>query len=127
MPTKKAITPAKIIEKELDAMGEIVYNETRAIVRVSKDRFDSEGNQIHEGGNLRDSIAYSAKGRRLSMSQLKYGNWQKPKELGEAPWNPPISATSELWDNPLATSIAKHIPETVKLISMSLIKLIVEK
>lgn len=123
--TKK--TPAKIIEEQLRIMGEVVYNETRATVRVSKDTYDSEGNQINEGGSLRDSILPYAKGKRLTMSQLYYGKYQKPKELGSTPWNPPLSATSELWDNPMATSIAKHIPETVNTISKSLIKNIVGK
>lgn len=125
MPTKK--TPAKIIEAELKILGEIVYEEARANVRVSKDTFDSEGNQINEGGSLRDSILPYAKGRRLTMSQLYYGKYQKPKELGSTPWNPPLSATSELWDNPMATSIAKNIPDTINTISKSLIKNIVGK
>jgi hypothetical protein len=125
--TKEKRTPAKIIEAELKIMGDIVKNETRLVVRVSKDTFDSEGNQINEGGSLRDSILPYAKGRRLTMSQLYYGKYQKPKELGSTPWNPPLSATSELWDNPMATSIAKHIPETVNTISKSLIKNIVGK
>ena len=125
MATKK--TPAKIIEAELRALGEIVYEEARATVRVSKDTFDSEGNQINEGGSLRDSILPYAKGRRLTMSQLYYGKYQKPKELGSAPWNPPLSATSELWDNPMATSIAKNIPKSINTISKSLIKNIVGK
>jgi len=125
MATKK--TPAKIIEDELRILGDIVYEEARITVRVSKDEFDSEGNITHRGGSLRDSILPYAKGRRLTMSQLNYGKWQKPKELGSTPWNPPLSATSELWDNPMATSIAKHIPDTVNTISKSLIKNIVGK
>jgi len=125
MATKK--TPAKIIEAELAILGDIVYDETRSVVRVSKDEFDSDGNIIHRGGSLRDSILPYAKGRRLTMSQLFYGKWQKPKELGSTPWNPPASATSELWDNPMATSIAKNIPKTVNTISKSLIKNIVGK
>lgn len=125
MATKK--TPAKIIEAELAILGDIVYDETRSVVRVSKDEFDADGNITHRGGSLRDSILPYAKGRRLTMSQLYYGKWQKPKELGSTPWNPPASATSELWDNPMATSIAKNIPKTVNTISKSLIKNIVGK
>ena len=120
-------TPAKIIEAELRILGELVFEETRTVVRVSKDEFDSEGNIIHRGGSLRDSILPYAKGRRLTMSQLYYGKYQKPKELGSAPWNPPLSATSELWDNPMATSIAKNIPKSINTISKSLIKNIVGK
>jgi len=120
----KKKTPTKIIEEELTRLGEIVYEETRLNVRVSKDRFDKDG-QLNEGGSLRDSVLPFAKGKRLIMSQLFYGKYQKPKELGSIPWNPPASATSELWDNPMATSIAQNIPNTINVISKSLIKSIV--
>lgn len=121
----KAKTPTKIIEEELTRLGEIVYEDARATVRVSKDTYDKDGNQINEGGSLRDSILPYAKGKKLTMSQLYYGKFQKPKELGSTPWNPPALATSDLWDNPMATSIAKNIPNTINVISKSLIKSIV--
>lgn len=121
----KAKTPTKIIEEELTRLGEIVYEDARATVRVSKDTYDKDGNQINEGGSLRDSILPYAKGKKLTMSQLYYGKFQKPKELGSTPWKPPALATSDLWDNPMAASIAKNIPNTINVISKSLIKSIV--
>lgn len=123
MPKK---TTTKIIEDELRILGDLATDEARATVRVSKDTFDKEGNQINEGGSLRDSILPYAKGKRLTMSQLYYGKYQKPAELGSIPWHPPQSSTSELWDNPMATVIAKHIPPTVNAISKSLIKNIMD-
>jgi len=121
----KKKTPTKIIEEELTRLGEIVYEDTRQNVRVSKDTFDKNGRILNRGGSLRDSILPFAKGKRLTMSQLFYGKYQKPKELGSIPWNPPSSPTSELWDNPMATSIAQNIPNTINVISKSLIKSIV--
>jgi hypothetical protein len=121
----KKKTPTKIIEEELTRLGKIVYEDTRQNVRVSKDTFDKDGRILNRGGSLRDSVLPFAKGKRLTMSQLFYGKWQKPKELGSIPWNPPSSPTSELWDNPMATSIAQNIPNTINVISKSLIKSIV--
>lgn len=125
MPRKKTTT--KIIEDELRRLGEKVYEETKATVRVSKDRFNKEGEQTHEGGTLRDSINYYPKGKKLEMSQINYGKFQKPKKLGDTPWHPPASANSGLWENPLADSISKHIPETVNVISKSLLGNILNK
>lgn len=124
--TKKR-TATKIIEDELTILGDIVYDETRENVRISKDTFDLDGNITNRGGSLRDSVLPYAKGKRLTLSQLNYGKWQKPKELGTTKWNSPLSSTSELWDNPMATSIAKNIPDTINTISKSLIKNIVGK
>ena len=121
----KKLTPTKIIEKELTRLGELVYEDARLKVRVSKDTFAEDGGAINRGGSLRDSILPFAKGKRLTMSQLFYGKYQKPKELGTAPWNPPIDKNSALWDNPMATSIAQNIPNTINVISKSLIKSIV--
>lgn len=118
------MTPAKIIEKELKRLGEIVTDEARENVRVSKDTFDKNGNQINEGGSLRDSILPYAKGKKLTMSQLYYGKFQKPKEYGSQPWSPPTSANSPQWDNPMLTSIQKNLPESVNVISKDLIKTI---
>lgn len=123
----KKKTPTKIIEEELTRLGELVFDETRMTVRVSKDTFDKSGGITNRGGSLRDSVLPFAKGKRLTMSQLFYGKYQKPKELGSTPWNPPVSKTSELWDNPMATSIAKNIPNSINVISKSLIKSIVDK
>jgi hypothetical protein len=125
--TRNPKSNVKIIEAGLIYLGDLVYNEAREEVRVSEDTFDSEGNITNRGGSLRDSILPYAKNRRLTLSQLNYGKWQKPKELGSTPWNPPASETSELWDNPMATSIAKNIPATINTISKSLIKNIVGK
>lgn len=120
-------TPTKIIEGELKRLGEIVYEEARATVRISKDTYDSEGNQINEGGSLRDSILPYAKGKRLTMSQLDYGKWQKPKELGSTPWNPPLDRNSPQWDNPMMDSIKKNLPSSINVIAKDLIKNIVAK
>lgn len=120
-------TPTKIIEDELKRLGEIVYDEARATVRISKDTYDSEGNQINEGGSLRDSILPYAKGKRLTMSQLDYGKWQKPKELGSTPWNPPLDRNSTQWDNPMMDSIKKNLPSSINVIAKDLIKNIVAK
>lgn len=122
---KKKITPTKIIEAELKVLGDIVFDETRLNVRVSKDTFSKDGDITNRGGSLRDSILPFAKGKKLTMSQLNYGKWQKPKDFGSAKWSPPASATSSIWDNPMATSIAKNIPETINVISKSLIKNII--
>lgn len=119
MPRK--LTPTKIIENELKALGEIVYEEARANVRVSKDTFDKNGNQINEGGSLRDSILPYAKGKKLTMSQLDYGKWQKPKELGTQSWSPPP------YDNPMMTAIQNNLPESINVISKDLIKRIVNQ
>lgn len=127
MSKGRKTTPAKIIETELKRLGEIVYNETRATVRISKDTFDSEGNQINEGGSLRDSVNYFPKGKKLTMSQLDYGKWQKPKELGSTKWNPPIDRNSPQWDNPLMDSIKKNLPNSINVIAKDLIKTIIPK
>jgi hypothetical protein len=120
-------TPTKIIEDELKRLGEIVYEEARATVRISKDTYDSDGNQINEGGSLRDSILPYAKGKRLTMSQLDYGKWQKPKEFGSTPWNPPLDRNSPQWDNPMMDSIKKNLPSSINVIAKDLIKNIVGK
>lgn len=125
MPRKT--TPTKIIEKELKRLGKNVYDESRETVRVSKDTFDSEGNQINEGGSLRDSINYYPKDERLTMSQLDYGKWQKPKELGSTPWSPPIARDSPQWDNPMLDAIKRNLPDSINVIAKDLIKNIVNK
>jgi len=125
MPAKKTTT--KIIEDELRILGDLVYDDARANVRVSKDTFDKDGNQINEGGSLRDSILPYAKGKRLTMSQLDYGRWQKPKELGNVKWSPPADRNSQSWDNPMITAIQKHLPESINVIAKDLIKNIVGK
>jgi len=127
MPKQRKTTPAKIIEKELKILGDTVRDEARAVVRVSKDTFDSEGNQINEGGSLRASILPYAKGRRLTMSQLDYGKWQKPKELGSAKWSPPADRNSPQWDNPMLDAIKRNLPESINVIAKDLIKNIVNK
>lgn len=121
------MSPTKIIENELKILGDIVFDETRLNVRVSKDTLTKDGDITNRGGSLRDSILPYAKGRKLTMSQLNYGKWQKPKDMGSSRWSPPASATSPTWDNPMATSIAKNIPETINVILKSLIKNIVGK
>lgn len=125
MPRKT--TPAKIIERELKKLGDTIRDEARAVVRVSKDTFDSEGNQINEGWSLRDSILPYPKGRRLTMSQLDYGKWQKPKELGSTPWSPPIDRNSPQWDNPMLDAIKRNLPDSINVIAKDLIKNIVQK
>lgn len=94
-------TPTQIIQKELRKLGETVREEAEANSRKSKDRFNKEGQMIHEGGTLKASIQDYAKGKKLTMSQIYYGQYQKPNEL--------------------AVSIAKHVPETVNLIAKNLI------
>lgn len=125
MATRKK-TPTKIIEEALRIMGDHVTDEARATVRVSKDTFDKDGNQINEGGSLRDSILPYAKGKRLTMSQLYYGKWQKPKALGKTPWSPPIDPNSPQWENPMLESIKKNIPQAMNVIAKDLLKNIVE-
>ena len=127
MPKQRKTTPAKIIEKELKILGDTVRDEARAVVRVSKDTFDAEGNQINEGGSLRASILPYAKGRRLTMSQLDYGKWQKPKELGSTPWSPPAYRNSPQWDNPMLDAIKRNLPDSINVIAKGLIKNIVNK
>ena len=102
----KQKTPTKIIEDELKVLGEKVYEEARVTQRISKDKFNKEGKQIHEGGTLRKSINYYPKGKKLTMSQIYYGQYQKPNEL--------------------AVSIKKHIPESVNVISKNLLKTIIK-
>jgi hypothetical protein len=123
MTKKKSVT--KIIEDGLILLGDIVTAEARANVRVSKDTYNEEGGQLNEGGSLRDSILPYPKGKKLTMSQLNYGRWQKPKSYGAMPWNPPRDENSELWDNPMQNAIAANVPEAINLISKSLIKSIV--
>ena len=99
MPAKT--TSKKIIEKELNVLGEIVYEEARVTSRISKDRFDKNGNIIHRGGSLRKSINFRVKSQRLTMSQFYYGQYQKPNEL--------------------AVSIKNHLPESINVISKNLV------
>lgn len=99
MPAK--ITNKKIIEDELNVLGEIVYEEARVTSRISKDRFDKNGNLVHKGGSLRKSINYRVKSQKLTMSQFFYGQYQKPNEL--------------------AVSIKKHLPESINVISKNLV------
>lgn len=98
MPAK--ITNKRIIENELNVLGEIVYEEARVTSRKSKDRFDKNGN-IHRGGSLRKSINFRVKSQKLTMSQFFYGQYQKPNEL--------------------AVSIKKHLPESINVISKNLV------
>lgn len=99
MPAK--ITNKRIIENELNVLGEIVYEEARVTSRKSKDRFDKNGNIIHRGGSLRKSINFRVKSQKLTMSQFFYGQYQKPNEL--------------------AVSIKKHLPESINVISKNLV------
>lgn len=98
MPAK--ITNKRIIENELNVLGEIVYEEARVTSRKSKDKFDKNGN-IHRGGSLRKSINFRVKSQKLTMSQFFYGQYQKPNEL--------------------AVSIKKHLPESINVISKNLV------
>ena len=99
MPAK--ITAKKIIEKELNVLGEKVYEEARVTSRISKNRYNKNGELIHEGGSLRKSINYRVKSQRLTMSQFYYGQYQKPNEL--------------------LVSIKTHIPESLNVISKNLV------
>lgn len=120
MPRKKA-TPAKIIEAELKKLGDKIEDETKLVVRVSEDRFDKEGNILHRGGSLKASILPYAKGKKLTMSQLYYGKWQKPKELGTSPWSPPP------YENPMLDAIKRNLPDSINIIAKDLLKTIVSK
>lgn len=95
------ITNKKIIESELNVLGERVYEEARVTSRKSKDRFNKQGQVIHRGGSLRKSINYRVKSQRLTMSQFYYGQYQKPNEL--------------------LVSIQKHVPESINIISKNLV------
>lgn len=99
MPAKT--TTKKIIETELNVLGEKIYEEARVTSRKSKDRFDKDGRVIHRGGSLRKSINYRVKSQRLTMSQFYYGQYQKPNELME--------------------SIQRHTPDSIKVISKNLV------
>lgn len=100
-------TTKKIIEDELNLLGEIIYEEARITSRISKDRFDNNGNLIHKGGTLRKSINYGVKSQRLSLSQIYYGQYQQPNEL--------------------MVSIKKHIPDSIKVIAKNLVSNIIKK
>jgi len=102
----RAKTPTQIINDELKVLGDKVKEEARVTSRISKDRFNKEGKQIHEGGTLRKSILSYPKGKKLTMSQIYYGQYQDPNEL--------------------AVSIKKHIPESVNVISKNLLKTIIK-
>lgn len=97
----KATTTKKIIEKELNVLGSIVYEEARVTSRISKDRKDKQGNLTHKGGSLRKSVNYRVKSQRLTLSQLYYGQYQKPNEL--------------------MVSIKRHVPESIKVITKNLV------
>ena len=117
----RAKSPTKIIEDELKALGEKAYEDARATSKVSADRFNKDGQQVHEGGSLVDSINYYPKGKKLTMSQLYYGQFNTPK--GEST---PAPREGEKF-NALRISIAKHIPESVNVISKNLLKTILSK
>lgn len=125
--TKSKRTPAKIIEAELIKLGDKIQDEARAVVRVSKDTYDKDGGQLNEGGSLRDSILPYPKGRKLTMTQLYYGRYQKPKELGDIAWNPPKEKDSPQWDNPMLDAIKRNLPDSINIIAKDLLKNIVSK
>ena len=127
MKKERKKNPAKIIEAELTKLGDKIQDEARAVVRVSKDTYDKDGGQLNEGGSLRDSILPYPKGRKLTMTQLYYGKWQKPKELGDIPWNPPKEKDSPQWDNPMMDSIKRNLPDSISIIAKDLLKNIVSK
>ena len=99
MPPK--ITTKKIIEAELNVLGNKIYEEARVTSRKSKDRYNKQGVKVHIGGRLRKSINYRVKSQRLTMSQFYYGQYQKPNEL--------------------MVSIKKHVPESINVISKNLV------
>lgn len=94
-------TTKKIIEEGLNELGSTVYEEARVTSRKSKDRYNKHGAKIHIGGKLRKSINYRVKSQRLTMSQIYYGQYQKPNELLE--------------------SVKRHVPETINVISKNLV------
>lgn len=94
-------TAKKIIKTELNVLGAKVYEEARVTSRKSKDRFDKQGRIVHRGGSLRKSVNYRVKSQRLTMSQLYYGQYQKPNEL--------------------IVSIKKHVPESINVIAKNLV------
>lgn len=98
---QKRETTKQIVEKELNVLGEKVYEEARVTSRISKDRKRKDGTIVHRGGRLRKSINYRVKSQRLTMSQIYYGQYQKPNEM--------------------LVSIKKNIPETIKVISVNLV------
>lgn len=99
MPPK--ITTKKIIESELNVLGDKIYEEARVTSRKSKDRYNKQGVKVHIGGRLRKSINYRVKSQRLTMSQFYYGQYQKPNEL--------------------MVSINNHVPESINVISKNLV------
>lgn len=99
MPPKT--TTKKIIESELNVLGERVYEEARVTSRISKDRYNKQGQLVHKGGSLRKSINYRVKSQRLTMSQFYYGQYQNPNEL--------------------MVSIQKHTPDSINVIAKNLV------
>ncbi len=98
-------TTKKIIEEGLNELGKKVYEEARVTSRKSKDRRNKAGQIVHRGGSLRKSINYRVKSQRLTMSQLYYGQYQKPNELLE--------------------SVKRHVPETINVIAVNLVNNII--
>ncbi len=70
--TRKQIDSDKIIKKELNVLGEKVYNQARSRSRV-------------DTGRLRDSVNFRVKPDTvLTVGQVFYGKFQKPDELIKA-------------------------------------------
>jgi hypothetical protein len=67
--TRQEIETDQIIKKQLNELGEIVYQEAKANSRVRT-------------GRLRDSVNYMVKpDTRLTVAQVYYGKYQDPDEL----------------------------------------------
>lgn len=67
--TKEEISADKIIKKQLNVLGDLIYEEARENSRV-------------DTGRLRDSVNYMVKpDTRLTLGQVYYGKFQEPNEL----------------------------------------------
>ena len=80
--SKEKIASDKIIKKELNILGEKIYNDATKNSRVAKDTFYKDGSLNKAGGTLRDSQNFRVKPDTvLTVAQVDYGAYQQPDEL----------------------------------------------
>lgn len=80
--TRQQIDADKIIKRQLNILGEEIYEQAKERSRVAKDTYYKDGSINKAGGTLRDSVNYMVKpDTTLTMAQVYYGKYQKPNEL----------------------------------------------
>ncbi len=90
--TREQIDADQIIKKNLNDLGEVIYDDTRDTSR-------------YRTGQLVNSINYMVKpDTTLTMSQVYYGKFNYPKGVNGGQ------------KNALEISVAKHVPDNVKVI-----------